>query len=255
MLCLIPAIFCFACSAGGDDDDDHFIDGDDDDNNDDNNDDNDTGDMCREGIAVPAFESGWIDAGLHLAYGDTLTIGSTGEITLTQKGESTGPDGIDEVCGLGCPAPELNRGTLLGKVSPGDGTTGVPFLAGLSYEKLITEAGNLYFIVNDDSYEDNAGYFCATAKASQSGDDDDDTGGDDDDDDDDNLPAQCSPENFVIQVIDVAYGTTAGFGRPFVPDNVLGPPVGGGDYAPQSSATQLLSLGEGGQITLKMGRR
>ncbi len=49
----------------------------------------------------------------------------------------------------------------------------------------MTEAGALFLIVNDDTYDDNQGHFTAEVDSSP-GSDDDDSGDDDDDDDDDN---------------------------------------------------------------------
>ncbi len=102
---------------------------------------------------------------------------------------------------------------------------------------------------------------------SDSSDDDDDASDDADDDlnddvdddadddtaspDDDDL--EVDPLQFAVEIIDVQYGDAAGYGRDYLPDNVLGPPAGGGDTSPQSGEDELLSLGIGGQITLRVG--
>lgn len=58
--------------------------------------------------------------------------------------------------------------------------------------------------------------------------------------------------SFPDRVVDYQLGTDAGFGESNLPDNVLGPPNGNTDTtAPQESATELLSLGNGGWITLE----
>ncbi len=53
---------------------------------------------------------------------------------------------------------------------------------------------------------------------------------------------------FVDAVVDVSYGTYAGFGQDQFPDIVLGPPHGSGAAA---GSTDVLSLGDGGNITLE----
>ncbi len=204
----------------------------------------------NKGIRVDADNPEWTDAQIHLAYADTLAVLTTGLIHLEKEGESMGPDGAEDICGLGCPAPDLSRGALVGKIVAGSKSPGTPFLVGSDFDRLITAPGDLYLIVNDASYNDNHGFFLADAHSSQPGDDDDVS----DDDDDSNLPQQCHPGNFIMQVIEVEYGAYAGFGQPFFPDNILGPPSGKGEFASQSSPLELISLGEGGYIVVKMGR-
>lgn len=58
----------------------------------------------------------------------------------------------------------------------------------------------------------------------------------------------CSP--FVGSVVDVTYGPGAGFGQDDFPTIVMGPPEGGGDL---QGSLDVLSLGEGGVITLAFG--
>jgi len=82
----------------------------------------------------------------------------------------------------------------------------------------------------------------------------DDDSGDDDSTDDDDLPKSCDSENYAMQVIDYELADNGGFGEDELPDNITGPPDGRGDFAPQSSAGELLSLGDGGYVVLKLGR-
>lgn len=56
---------------------------------------------------------------------------------------------------------------------------------------------------------------------------------------------------FAVEIVDVDFGEGAGFGQDRLPDVVLGPPV-----APESSRSgslDVLSLGAGGSIVLRMG--
>lgn len=57
---------------------------------------------------------------------------------------------------------------------------------------------------------------------------------------------------FPDAVTSITYGTGSGFGEDYFPDNVLGAPYGGPDAAhPQDAQSQLLSLGDGGEIILE----
>ncbi|MCP4504749.1 MAG: cell surface protein [Deltaproteobacteria bacterium] len=58
-------------------------------------------------------------------------------------------------------------------------------------------------------------------------------------------------ERFAVEVVEVFYGEGAGFGQEDFPDVVLGPPVGAGDG---QGSIDVLSLGIGGSITLRMGK-
>lgn len=77
----------------------------------------------------------------------------------------------------------------------------------------------------------------------------------DDDSDDDSESGSCAAENYAIQVVEYAPAPNGGYGEKFLPDNVLGPPAGRGDEAPQTSPAEILSLGDGGYIVLKLGRK
>ncbi|HBU48067.1 MAG TPA: cell surface protein [Myxococcales bacterium] len=57
---------------------------------------------------------------------------------------------------------------------------------------------------------------------------------------------------FATEVVDFQPGPGAGFGDSRLPDIVLGPPMGGGEY---SGGIDVLSLGVGGEITLSFGPR
>ncbi|MCC6159630.1 MAG: hypothetical protein IT350_16380 [Deltaproteobacteria bacterium] len=221
LLLLAVASLFAACSAGdGGDDDDaddgEFAMGDDDD------------------AMIDAANADWTDTGVDVAAGDTMKIDAAGEVRLDGDADPVGPDG-GEACGLSCPMPEGARGALVGRIAEG-----TPFLVGASFDGVAGASGRLALIVNDDSYADNSGGFDATIEVIPG--------------DDDALPASCRPANFAIQITEFDPGVLAGFGQNDAPDNVLGPPAGFGAYAPQAGPDELLSLGEGGSITLKMGR-
>lgn len=211
-----------ACAGGGedddgDDDDDGFgIGGDDDD------------------AMIDAANGDWNDTGVDVESGDTLKIDANGEASLGAGASPVGPDG-EGPCGLGCPMPDSARGALIGRVAQG-----TPFFVGGFFEGSVAATGRLELVVNDDSYDDNSGGYDVEIEVIPG--------------DDEGLPGSCRPENFAIQIVDVAYGAFSGFGQSDAPENVLGPPAGLGGFAPQAGAGELLSLGEGGSITLKMGR-
>ncbi|MCL4234507.1 MAG: hypothetical protein KJ042_08315 [Deltaproteobacteria bacterium] len=223
LILMCVAFASAACGAGGGDDDDDELVSDDDATGDDDDD-----------AAIDAASDEWTDTGVDANAGDTLRIEATGEADLGAGGGSVGPDG-DGACGLGCPMPDAARGALVGRIAEG-----TPFFVGASFDDVLSTAGRLSLIVNDDSYSDNGGGFDVTIEVIPG------DGGD--------LPASCRPENFAIQVVEVVYGVLAGFGQNDFPDNVLGPPAGLGAFAPQAAPGEMLSLGEGGSITLKMGR-
>lgn len=62
------------------------------------------------------------------------------------------------------------------------------------------------------------------------------------------LPAQ---DRWADLLVAVEFGPGGGFGQDFLPDNVLGPPDPAASFTvPASGADQLLTLGDGGRITL-----
>ncbi len=63
----------------------------------------------------------------------------------------------------------------------------------------------------------------------------------------------CEDDNpFATEVVAVSYGTGQHFGRQNMPEVVFGPPLGGGLTA---GSTDVVSLGNGGRITLGFGER
>ncbi|MEW5848687.1 MAG: cell surface protein [Myxococcota bacterium] len=55
---------------------------------------------------------------------------------------------------------------------------------------------------------------------------------------------------YVVEVVEVHYGEGAGFGQSRMPNVVLGPPQGGGEYR---GSLDVVSLGVGGSITVRLG--
>ncbi len=249
-ICLLILLLSFAIAGCGSDSDSENSD-DDDSAEDDDDDSDDDDDDSTANVPIDADNPEWTDTGIGVAYSDTLSISASGDISIEDGGEALGPEGAGEACGLSCPAPDLAKGALVGKVIAGQKGFDVPFLVGDAFEHLMTGAGTLCLIVNDDSYDDNEGYFEAQIEVIPIGDDDDAS----DDDDDADLPEQCHPRNYIQQVIEIGYGTDAGFGQPFLPDSVLGPPAGEGDFSSQSDPRELISLGDGGWIIVKMARK
>jgi hypothetical protein len=66
-------------------------------------------------------------------------------------------------------------------------------------------------------------------------------------------PLEVDPLRFAVEVIEFIPGEYSGHGADYMPDNVLGPPHGRGDAIQQSGEDQVLSLGHGGSITLRLG--
>ncbi len=64
-------------------------------------------------------------------------------------------------------------------------------------------------------------------------------------------PSSPKDSPFAVEVIDFQPGEGAGFGQDRFPDVVLGPPRGGGE---RSGSLDVLSLGRGGAIVLRLGR-
>lgn len=84
---------------------------------------------------------------------------------------------------------------------------------------------------------------------------DDDTGGEDtstgievvEETEPDCDPVVYEPYPFITEVLEVEYGTGAGFGQESFPEIIFGPPVGYGEYR---GSLDVLTLGEGGSITV-----
>jgi hypothetical protein len=58
-------------------------------------------------------------------------------------------------------------------------------------------------------------------------------------------------DRWVDRVVDWEFGTGGGFGQEYLPDNLLGPPDPAATFTvPASGADQLLTLGDGGWVTL-----
>jgi len=86
------------------------------------------------------------------------------------------------------------------------------------------------------------------------GSDDDSSNSDDDSMTiDDDGGSNLDPLRFAVEVVDYHIGVNGGYGESKLPGSVLGPPAGKGDFSQQESDDQVLSLGHGGYIVLRLG--
>lgn len=65
--------------------------------------------------------------------------------------------------------------------------------------------------------------------------------------------AEACTNPYATSVVNFTPGIGAGFGSNYYPSNVFGAPAGGSKYSPNNKEKDLLSLGCGGTITLKLG--
>lgn len=141
-------------------------------------------------IKIQADNDQWTDTDYSVNTGWLIEIQAEGLIGLGADGEKVSPDGIDDICGEGCPDPDGKIGALTGKVGV-DYNPDCIFEVGADYQGQAQCAGELFLIVNDYNYTDNSGYFTATVEITEM-DDDDDTN-DDDDEIDYQIP-ECAPD-------------------------------------------------------------
>lgn len=64
------------------------------------------------------------------------------------------------------------------------------------------------------------------------------------------LPTAPAAAAFIAEIVSFTPGSGAGFGQDRMPDVVLGPPRGGGEF---DGALDVLSLGHGGEIVVRLG--
>lgn len=99
---------------------------------------------------------GWIDTGLDVRRGDTLSFQASGSVTL-----STNPSDVADPAGSrtnrrapSLPLPGESAGALIARV--GDGT---PVMVGGRQSITANTTGRLYLAVNDDFFDDNRGTY------------------------------------------------------------------------------------------------
>jgi arylsulfatase A-like enzyme len=129
-------------------------------------------------VVVPGNAS-WVDAGVWLNAGQTLTIHAGGEVHIglptVRRPDSQcvmGPNGaytfLDDELGQAFPLPAAGAGpapcyALIGKV----GEDGEPFYVGAKISRLAPRSGPLFLGVNDFNHADNAGQFVATVEVNR----------------------------------------------------------------------------------------
>ncbi len=106
-------------------------------------------------LDVDARRSNWIDSGIEVHRGDTITIQAKGYIN--HGGPTCGPDGNIGKTPFGdAVIPNARYGALIGRIGSGD-----PIIIGSHYEGVVSHEGGIKFLVNDTRglYNDNSGEF------------------------------------------------------------------------------------------------
>jgi Ca2+-binding EF-hand superfamily protein len=99
---------------------------------------------------------GWVDTGINVRSGDTISIEANGTVTLSENGRDVaGPEG-SRTGRRAASAPLADRaaGALIARI----GESGVMFV-GDARTVTANETGRLYLGVNDDYFDDNRGQF------------------------------------------------------------------------------------------------
>jgi hypothetical protein len=114
--------------------------------------------QLRRDFEVPANRE-WLDTGVDLLQGDTLSITAEGTIHYTSA-KTCGPDGGERTWGDLLRALHVNdagRGALIGLI----GQPGVAraFFIGSRGEFKVEQTGRLYLGINDDNYQNNEGSY------------------------------------------------------------------------------------------------
>ncbi len=151
--------------------------GDDDDDSGDSADDDDG--VIEAQIVVCGKNEAWTKTDISVNRCDRIIISAAGTVNLGENKTPVGPSGLSNTpCTQECAVTDGPRGALIGWVGT---ELWAPFVSGSNYDEESLLTGQLYFIVNDDSYADNDGYFTVFVRVEPMGCDDD---GDDDLDDD-----------------------------------------------------------------------
>lgn len=113
-------------------------------------------------IRVPAT-SRWVDTGVNVQQGQTVTFNATGEVRLSNnEGDVAVPAGSKTGRRAArAPLPNALAGALIGRIS-----SGPPFGIGNQPSVVAPATGRLYLMVNDDDLNDNAGEFGVTINVS-----------------------------------------------------------------------------------------
>jgi Ca2+-binding EF-hand superfamily protein len=102
---------------------------------------------------------GWVDTGINVRNGDTISIQANGSVTLSDNNADAANPGGSQSGRLAPSAPLPNQpaGALIARV--GDGP---PIFVGDRQTITANNSGRLYLAVNDDHFDDNRGQFRAT---------------------------------------------------------------------------------------------
>ena len=113
-------------------------------------------------ITVPGNSRG-IDTGIDVRSGDQITFSASGTVVAGQRAGSVNPDG-GRSTGFGSiigtrPVPSAGVGALIGYIRTADGQASQPFFVGSQLTWTAPADGRLFFLINDDNYNDNSGSF------------------------------------------------------------------------------------------------
>jgi len=107
---------------------------------------------------------GWVDTGIDVSRGDSVSIDATGEVTLSDnRADVAGPAG-SRTGRLAPNAPLRNdpAGALIARIN-----NSAPILVGNRRTFVVPDGGRLYLSVNDDHFPDNVGEYRVTVSVSR----------------------------------------------------------------------------------------
>jgi Ca2+-binding EF-hand superfamily protein len=110
-------------------------------------------------VVVVAGVRGWVDTGIDVSRGDSISIDATGEVTLSDnRADVAGPAG-SRTGRLAPNAPLRNdpAGALIARIN-----NSAPILVGNRRTFVVPDGGRLYLSVNDDHFPDNVGEYRVT---------------------------------------------------------------------------------------------
>jgi len=113
-------------------------------------------------IDAPGTSRG-TDTGIDVRAGDQIVFAASGTVTAGQRAGQVSPDG-GRATGFGSiigtrPVPSAGVGALIGVIRTPDGQTSQAFFVGTQLTFTVPVDGRLYFLINDDNYNDNSGSF------------------------------------------------------------------------------------------------
>jgi hypothetical protein len=116
-------------------------------------------------VRVPATAR-WVDSGVTVLQGQTITFETTGEVRLSSDSNDVAvPAGARSGRrATGAPMPNALAGALIGRIG-----SGAPFGIGNQTTVRAPATGRLYLSVNDDELSDNSGEFTVKVNVSGAG--------------------------------------------------------------------------------------